>query len=138
LIYKILNGTRLLEKSLDATWKNNEAISQNIANVDTPGYKRKTVPFSEYLDEAMSKDTFTGRRTRPHHVSIGSSSDAEKAEPRIVQDDTGLSMRLDGNNVDIESEMASLAKNSIQYDTLTQSLNYRFRSIKSAINEGRR
>ena len=49
-----------------------------------------------------------------------------------------MSTRLDGNNVDIEYEMAEMAKNSIRYDTLIQSLNNRLRRLQSVISEGRR
>jgi len=66
MLGRILAGTDVLEKSLDAALLRNEAISQNIANVDTPGYKRKTVAFEEYLNDARAK--IKGIRTRPEHI----------------------------------------------------------------------
>jgi flagellar basal-body rod protein FlgB len=137
MIERILNRSRALEKSLDATWLRNEAISQNIANVDTPGYKKKTVAFEELLSSAIDKNSLKGFRTDPRHIPIGGSN-VEEIPIKITEDNKSLAMRLDGNNVDIDSEMADLAKNSIQYNTVTQSLNTQFKRIKSAINEGRR
>jgi len=69
MLGRILAGTDVLEKSLDAALLRNEAISQNIANVDTPGYKRKTVAFEEYLNDARAK--IKGIRTRPEHIPVG-------------------------------------------------------------------
>jgi len=64
-------------------------------------------------------------------------ADIDSVEPTVTQDNTTLSMRLDGNNVDIDTEMASMAKNTIKYNVMIQSLNTEFRRIKSAIKEGR-
>jgi flagellar basal-body rod protein FlgB len=135
VIDRLFNQTKLLEKALDATWLRNEAISQNIANVDTPGYKRKSVAFEEYLSEAESG--LKGIRTDKRHIPIGE-RDVDSIELKVSEDNQSLSMRLDGNSVDIDSEMASMAKNTIQYNTLIQGLDAEFKKIKSAIYEGRR
>jgi len=134
---KIHGRTKVLEKSLDAAWLRNEVISQNIANVDTPNYKRKTVKFEEYLDKAMGSSSFKGIKTDKRHISIGSGS-VDDADIKVSEDYRNDSIRLDGNNVDIESEMAEMAKNTIKYNTLIQSLNASFRRIKSVISEGRK
>lgn len=137
MLGRIFNNTKVVEKSLDASWLRNEAISQNIANVDTPGYKRKTVSFEEHLSQAIDDSGFRGKRTNPRHIPIGG-SDISGIEPRVMEDNKSLSYRLDGNNVDIDNEMAAMAKNTIQYNTLVQRMNGQFSKIKSAINEGRR
>lgn len=134
---KITGNLKILEKSLDAAWLRNEAISQNIANVDTPGYKRKSVSFEEALNQAMDGSSFKGNTTDRRHIPIGGSS-IDSVGIKIDQDNQSLSMRLDGNNVDIDTEMASMAKNSIKYNTLIQSFNHGIRKIKSVISEGRR
>lgn len=133
---RINNNTRMLERALDASWLRNEAIAQNIANVDTPGYKRKTVEFESYLNSALEEARIKGRRTHKKHLPVGI-ADIDSVEPTVTQDNTTLSMRLDGNNVDIDTEMASMAKNTIKYNVMIQSLNTEFRRIKSAIKEGR-
>jgi flagellar basal-body rod protein FlgB len=133
---KLTNHLQLREKTLDATWIRNEVIAQNIANVDTPGYKRSTVAFEEYLDSATNKSGFKGNTTTSKHLQIGKSIDNKKI--RINKDQKNLSVRLDGNNVDIEIEMASLAKNDIRYNALVQSINGSYNRIMSVINEGKR
>jgi len=125
VIDKIYGNSRILEKSLDACWLREEVISQNIANFDTPGYKRKTVTFEEYLAEAL--DTKDRKNINVNNIDI-----------KVSEDHSNLSMRIDGNNVDIDTEMSSLVKNSIRYNVLIQSLNAGFSRFKSVISEGRR
>jgi flagellar basal-body rod protein FlgB len=134
---KLTSNYRVLEKALDAAWLRNEAISQNIANVDTPNYKKKTVAFEEYLNDAMDGKSFKGFTTDRRHIQIGGDS-IDSVDIKITQDNKDTSYRLDGNNVDIESEMASQAKNDIKYNTLIQSLNTGYKRIKSVISEGRK
>lgn len=137
MLNRILNKTNVLEKALDATWLRNEVITQNIANVDTPGYKRKTVQFEQMLNSALEQKEIEGATSHPRHIPIGRSS-IEKVPIRVTQDNASLNYRLDGNNVDIENEMAEEGKNIIQYNTLAQKLNGEFRKLKSAISEGRK
>lgn len=136
MLEKLTSGLNLREKALDATWTRNEVIAQNIANVDTPGYKKKTVRFEEYLEDALNKDGFKGNTTDSRHIDIGGGS-PEKASIRVTTENSGLSTRLDGNNVDIESEMASMAKNDIRYNTIAQSISGGFNRLRSVIKEGR-
>lgn len=122
MLDKILGGKKIIHKALDAAWTRNEVIAQNIANVDTPGYKRKTVSFEEQLRQAIDKKDFK-------------KSDADKIDIRVTVDNKSLSMRLDGNNVDIDNEMAQLAKNTIKYNALIQLAGYS--KIKMVIKEGK-
>ena len=127
MLEKLFNNTNIAAKALDATWLRNDAIAQNIANVDTPGYKRKTVKFEEYLSGALDNNSSNANLTdKVNNIPI-----------EVTEDNTSLSTRLDGNNVDIESEMASMAKNTIQYNTLVQRINAQFKNLQSAIKEGR-
>jgi len=137
MLERIFNITKPLEKSLDAAWLRNEVISQNIANIDTPGYKRKVVNFEEYLNQAIDSGGTSGLRTDKRHIPIGENS-FDSIEPSVSEDNTSLDMRLDGNNVDIDNEMALLAKNSIRYNTMIQELNTGFKRLKYVISEGRR
>lgn len=134
---KISNNLKILEKSLDASLLRNEVIAQNIANYNTPGYKKKTVKFEEYLSDAMKGSSFKGFKTDSRHISIGGDGIAS-VDSRVTEDYKELSMRLDGNNVDIEAENAAMAENYIKYNTLTDRLNGKFRMLKSAISEGRK
>lgn len=134
---KLTSNLTLREKSIDATWVRNEVISNNIANVDTPNFKKSTVNFEEYLEGALDDNGFKGNTTDKRHLQIGKKS-ADEVDIKITKDYKDLSTRLDGNNVDIETEMASLAKNNIRYNVLVQSINSSYQRLKSAIREGGR
>lgn len=101
----MLNGIGLLEKSLDSAMLRYNTLSNNIANVDTVGYKRKDVRFEETLQVEMSKN--------------GANVDElSKVNPEVYVDNSNLSYRADGNNVDIDVEAAELVKTKLKYDTL--------------------
>lgn len=133
----LFNNAKILEKALDGTVLRNEAITQNIANVDTPDYKRKTVAFEKALNDAMDKSSFRGHRTDKRHIPIGG-SEVDNVNISVTEDNSALQMRLDGNNVDIEAEMSLMAKNNILYNALTQKISGEFRKLKSVISEGRK
>jgi len=135
VINKLFNNTRLLEKALDASLLRNEIIAQNIANIDTPGYKRYSVKFEEILNNKM-ETRISGLRTDEAHIPIGKDR-VESIQPQIIRDTSNSSTRIDGNNVDIEKEMAESAKNNIKYQMMIQSINTSFRRLKNVINEGR-
>lgn len=122
-IDKMFESKKVIDKALDAAWIRNQAIAQNIANVDTPGYKRKTVSFEEQLKQAMESNNFKN-------------SDVDKIDIKVTEDNKSLSMRLDGNNVDIDNEMAEMAKNTIRYNLLVQQAGYS--SLKQVITEGKK
>lgn len=136
MLENLTSSLKLREKALDAAWTRNEVIAQNIANVDTPNYKKKTVRFEEYLADALDKDGFKGNTTDRRHIQIGG-SDVDSTNIKVTTENKNLSTRLDGNNVDVESEMASLAKNDIRYNAITQSISGSMAKIKSAIREGK-
>jgi flagellar basal-body rod protein FlgB len=127
-----LVNTNLLERALDAAVMRDEAINQNIANIDTPNYKKKKVLFEEYLQNAETAG-IKGKRTHPKHIPIGTGDDFS-VMPQITEDNSANKMRLDGNNVDINVEMSELSKNAIKYSALIQKLNGRFSNMKSVIS----
>ena len=112
----------VLAKALEGTWQRNNAISSNIANVDTPGYKRQDVVFESYLAEALQ------RNDRP------TSEDLASVVPKRITDRSSTSYRLDGNNVDLDTEMTYLAENQLKYNALVSQVNYNFSRIKSVLN----
>lgn len=121
-----------LKKSLDATLLRHEIIANNIANVDTPGYKRVDVTFKEALKEALNKDAFRGVRTNQKHIPIGPPT-LDEVKPRVYRE-TDLFFRNDRNNVDIDVEMGELSKNSINYSTLTRLLSEKYSRLETSIS----
>lgn len=114
----------IMDKAADASWKRESAISNNIANTDTPGYKRQDVDFESQLKQAMRSTRFKSVDAR-----VGAINDTE-LETRVYTDASGFSYRLDGNNVDIDTETARLAENQIRYNGLVQSMNEEFTNLK--------
>lgn len=129
---RIGNKSLMLEKALDAAWMRNEAISNNIANVNTPGFKKSYVKFEELLIDAADKFQISGIKKDEKFIPIGKDRKIS-ASPEIVKEKF-TSMRRDGNNVDIDVEMAELAKNTIKYNALIAQLSKEFSKIKLAIN----
>lgn len=111
-------------------------ISNNIANVNTPGFKKSDVIFEDVLSEAMSGNgKLTMVRTNEKHFP---QMQGNGVPSPMIQLDANTSLRTDGNNVDVDVEMANMAKNNIYYNAVVQQINSYFSSIKSAANEGRR
>ena len=119
------NYINVLDKAADASWKRNEVIANNIANVDTPGYKRKDVQFETYLQSALLGDNSLDRRVAEAHLN--------SLDATVYTDNASLSYRLDGNNVDIDTESANLAENQIRYYTLLDSMTQEFSRIKTVL-----
>jgi flagellar basal-body rod protein FlgB len=125
----------LLHAGLEASWLRNSVIRNNIANVETPGFKASDVEFENVFRQAIedSQFGFINKRTRPQHIDFSGSSGVVK--PIIVKRQD-LSMRYDENNVDIEDENVKLAQNSILYNTMVSKLNSDLSRLKMAINGG--
>jgi flagellar basal-body rod protein FlgB len=121
------NYINVLDKAADASWKRNEVINNNIANVDTPGYKRKDVQFEAYLMSALMGDGSLEKR-------VGR-ADLKRLEASVYTDYSGLSYRLDGNNVDIDTEEANLAQNQIRYYALLDSMTQEFNRLKAVFQK---
>ena len=132
----LFESVDLLQKGLQASWVRNSVIRNNIANVETPGFKSSEVVFETMVAQALDGSDFQGRKTRDRHIDIGAAGDVHSVSPRITQT-FNTSMRMDENNVDIEAENANLAQNSIQYSTLMLKLNSELNRIKLAVTEGR-
>lgn len=125
----------LLEKSLGAASLRQRVMANNIANVNTPGFKKSDVVFEDALQQAMAETSVVGQvRTHPDHLS--KSKSFGQIQPRIVVSD-GTAIRNDGNNVDVEAEMAQVAQNNLYYNTLAQQLSAKLKDLKTAISGGR-
>ena len=136
MINDMFKSTYLLQRALDASWLNNKAITNNIANGDTPGYKRQKVEFQNVLSDAIDNNAVKGIETNKNFISVGAAK-IDRVNYKITQDNS-TSMREDGNNVDIESEMSQLAKNGIMYNALIQQISGKFSKLRAAITGGGR
>ena len=122
---------QLLERSLYATNLRQNVIASNIANADVPNYKRSDIRFEELLQQ--SQTTLRGRRTHPRHLEIGP---PDPVMPQVTVDQT-TAMNNNGNNVDIDYEMALMAKNQLRYNTMIQLVNYELKHLRTAIDSRR-
>lgn len=129
---QLLNNTafRMLEGTLNASVLRQNVIANNVANVDTPNFKRSDVKFEELLQSEMDGvPSLQGKRTDSRHFVIGKSS---SPAPQIVTDEQSV-MNNNKNNVDIDSEMAQLAKNQLRYNVMIQQANNEIKHLRTAI-----
>lgn len=112
-----------------------QVVASNVANIDTPGYKTKDVSFHLTMQEVMSGDSLPLNTRKPEGGLLQSWTPIA-AEPEVFET-SGLPERVDRNNVDIDREMLKLSETSFTYAVATQLLRGKFRTISSAIQEGR-
>ena len=117
----------VLDRAADAAWQRNEGISNNIANVDTPGYKRQDVAFESVLQQALGNNRYESMDDKVANV------DLSRLRGRAYVDYANYSYRLDGNNVDIENENVMLAENQLKYQGLISSINQEFTNLKTVM-----
>ena len=117
----------VLDRAADAAWQRNEAISNNIANVDTPGYKRQDVAFESVLQQALGNNRYESMDDKVANVNLS------RLRGRAYVDYANYSYRLDGNNVDIENENVMLAENHLKYQGLISSINQDFTTLKTVM-----
>ncbi|SEV94589.1 flagellar basal body rod protein FlgB [[Clostridium] fimetarium] len=120
----------VLNSATNSSWLRNEVISSNIANVDTPNYKRKDVSFATYLNSALGGTDNTTSTLTQRVKSV----DLSNVNSNVYTDNSNLSYRSDGNNVDIETENVELASNQIMYNALIDSMSNEFSRMKSVLN----
>lgn len=123
------NYINVLNKAAGASWTKNEIIANNIANVDTPDYKRKDLNFESLLSEALSDTSVHTKNLDKKVANLNLAS----LKPDVYTEYSSLSYRYDGNNVDIDTEQAYLADNQIKYYTLLDSMTHEFNRLKSVL-----
>lgn len=121
----------VLGQALQASNIRQGVISNNIANVNTPNFKKSEVVFEDELAKALfpGSDKLQLTRTRDNHLPLDGS---HVISPKINLIDN-TTMRTDGNNVDVDVEMAELAKNNIYYNANVRQISSYFSSMKSVI-----
>ena len=123
-VYEYIN---VLDKSADAASLRNEIIGNNIANVDTPGYKRQDVSFEQDLQRALKNSRYESLDNKISSVKLS------RINGTVYTDSANYSYRMDGNNVDIENENVELASNQLKYNGLVQSMDQQFKNLQSVM-----
>ncbi len=113
----------LLEKVIGASVIRHKVIANNIANVNTPGYKRLDISFENELKAALKGNGNT---------------DITAVKPKVVvaKNTEKTSLRNDGNNVNAEEEVSELVKNALSYNVFVQLMSKKFAMLKTAIGGG--
>ena len=115
----------VLDRAADASWTRETVIGNNIANVDTPGYKRQDVAFEDVLKRELKSSKYDTLQKAVDNVSLN------KLEGRTYN--ASYSYRLDGNNVDIDTENVELASEQLRYQTLTSAVSNEFTRMNTAM-----
>jgi flagellar basal-body rod protein FlgB len=113
-----------LDLALGAAGKRQEVLANNLANVNTPGYKRLDVDFDGTLAKAVDA------------ARTGDPSQLDALRPGVATDES-VAVRVDGNSVDVDQEMAYLAENNIRYNALVQLAQKKMSTLKYVISDGR-
>jgi len=117
----MLSHNKIIGAAMNAATVRSNVINNNIANADVPNFTKSTVVFEELL----ARELDGARRTGNVNLS--------NITPRVVSNMEGYSFRVDGNNVDIESEMVELYKNAARYDVMANSLMGNYRRINAVL-----
>ena len=133
----IFGGTiSLLQKSLNVRSAQHQVLSSNIANADTPNYKSFEVAVDEELRKlGPGAPRIQLARTQSNHLPVG-----RVASDRVTLKNSpvpGLSLRADGNTVDLDRAMGELSENTIKYKTSAQLIAVKLKGLKNAIIGGK-
>lgn len=123
----VYNYINVLNTAANASFVRHEVILNNLANVDTPGFKRSDIRFEDYLKNELASG-FGTMDQKVANVDLGN------LKATVYIDQAELSYRLDGNNVDGDMEEANLAQNQIRYYALLDSMTQEFSRIRMVLN----
>jgi flagellar basal-body rod protein FlgB len=136
---KLFESTAIpvLSRALDAYTMRHKAIASNLANITTPGYRTQTVRFEEELAGALQSSGLSGTTTHAGHLPIGGSPVAQTVfgvEQRALDGTAQGDPTASGvNNVDLDGEMAELAKNQLRFKFSARLIADTFRGIQKSI-----
>ena len=126
---------RSISFALDGLSLRQQVTANNIANVDTPNFKAQQVSFEEQLQQTLNRDenNLQLKTTAPGHLQYKTSPDSDLIA--VKRHDNTL--RNDGNNVDIDLEMTTLAETTVRFQALTQLAGTKLALLKDIVREGR-
>ena len=128
-------GLRSIAIALDGLSLRQRVSANNIANIDTPGFKAQHVSFERHLQQALNDDSsgLPLHTTAPGHLRFQDTSSSEL----ISVDHNQNTLRNDDNNVDIDLEMTTLAETALRFQALTQLAGKKFTLIKDMVRDAR-
>ena len=112
----------LMDKALDASWQRETVISNNIANADTPGYKRSDVKFQDILLDALDSTKYKNLDMAVKSQNYNDDS----LDGEVYLDYPQYDYRLDTNNVDIDQEKTEYAVEQLRYQAIATSISSEF------------
>ena len=120
----------VLQKGLGASDLRQQVLSNNVANIDTPNFKRSDVDFQAVLGVALGENggALPMKVTLPQHLS----GEAEGSGSGVVMDRM-TTLRNDGNNVDVDKEMSNVAENGLYYGSLTRAISSQLGLLRMVI-----
>lgn len=121
------NYINVLDKAADASWTRESLIANNLANVNTPNYKRQDIDFQSTLKNELGRYKYTSLDEKIERT------DLSRLNASVYTDSINYSYRLDGNNVDIDTEQVELASEQIKYQALTTSISSEFERLRAVI-----
>lgn len=116
----------IMDKAADASWLRENVITNNIANADTPGYKRADVDFESALKRELGSSKYVSLDKKVR----GLNTDLSGLSVSSYTDSANYSYRLDKNNVDVDTEQVELASEELRYELLTTAINEEFSRMK--------
>ena len=117
-------STELLQKDLDGLWVRQRAISDNLANYETPGYKNKSVSFEDQLRGLLS-DTDSS--------SPAALADSIKNVKPVTTEEKDEQYRADGNGVDLEQQNLEMARTVLNYSYAAQAMTDSYSRLETAV-----
>ena len=126
-----------LNTSLDMREIRNNITAANIANAETPGYKAKKMDFENALADALNLDGNNRMITDSQRQYVSGASPIGEIQPQIYDNPVGPTNN-DGNTVDMEHEMATLAQNTVLYKAAIELINKKLAAMRYVVTEGGR
>lgn len=120
----------IMQRALDGAWARQEVLANNVANAETPGYKRRDIDFLSCLQQAA------GIKAQP--VATNARHLAGSDQTRFITTQDTSSITPDGNSVDIDKEMGEVSANTLYYEAVSQQLSSYLALLRKAATEGRR
>lgn len=131
--------TELLKDAMSGAGLEHAAVANNIANVNTPGYRTFEVAYKEALAATEPTPPDPNELTlvtdHPNQIEINGEIPAQPFNVAARRDDDSIQMRVDGSNVDLDQQMAELTQNSSYQQSMAQFLTTQYTRIRQAITE---